>query len=83
MSKRRLFIYLAAATGYIGIGMLLGYSFGERTINTALWIGILLVLISAVLIGMYISARNDNRSFKSAADTQKSSSGQVPFDPEK
>jgi drug/metabolite transporter (DMT)-like permease len=57
MSKRKLFLSLASAGGYIGLGMLLGYVFSDRTTNTSLWVGILLVLLGAVLLGMYISSK--------------------------
>lgn len=59
MARRRLFLDLAAAAGYTGVGMLLGYVFSNTTTNTALWVGILLVLLGAVLLGMFISARHE------------------------
>jgi F0F1-type ATP synthase assembly protein I len=57
MSKRRLFLFLASAAGYIGLGMLLGYVLSDQTTNTPLWIGIVLTLLGAILLGMFISAR--------------------------
>lgn len=57
MSRRKVFIWLAAASGYTGIGMLLGYSFSDKTSNTAMWLGLLLILLAAIVLGMYISAR--------------------------
>jgi Na+-driven multidrug efflux pump len=59
MSKRRLFIFLASAAGYIGIGLLLGYVLSDQTTNTPLWLGIVLTLAGAILLGMFISARED------------------------
>lgn len=59
MTQRRLFFWLSAAAGYIGLGMLLGYAFSDQTKNTSLWLGIVLVLASALLLGMFISARRD------------------------
>ena len=78
MTKRRLFLNLAAAAGYIGIGMLLGYAFSDKTNNAALWIGILLTLLGAVLLGMYISSRDQPREH---TKDDASSSGNIPFDP--
>ncbi|MDB5182204.1 MAG: hypothetical protein JWP13_967 [Candidatus Saccharibacteria bacterium] len=57
MAKRRLFIYMAAASGYIGIGLLLGYALSDQLTNTPLWIGIVLLLLGSILLGMFISAR--------------------------
>lgn len=56
MARRRLFLYLAAAAGYIGIGMIFGYLIGKGTANTPLWIGSILIVIGAILLGMGISA---------------------------
>lgn len=61
MSRSHLFRWLSSATGYIGIGMLLGYALGDKTNNTPLWIGILLILCGALLLGMFISSRGDHR----------------------
>jgi peptidoglycan/LPS O-acetylase OafA/YrhL len=77
MAKRRVFLNLAAAAGYIGLGMLLGYTFSDKTTNTGLWLGSLLVVLGAVLLGMYISARSE----RGRAETGASSSGNIPFDP--
>lgn len=61
MRRRRLFLWLAAAAGYVGLGMLLGYLLGDKTNNNPLWIGGLLVLCAAVLLGMFISAQDEPR----------------------
>lgn len=75
MGRRRLFIYLAAAAGYIGIGMLLGFALGDQMNNTPLWIGIILVLAGAVLLGMSISARET--AVPDVNSTDVSSSGKT------
>jgi drug/metabolite transporter (DMT)-like permease len=64
MNRRSLFTWLAAASGYTGIGMLLGYSFGDKANNTPLWLGALLVLLGALLLGMYVSSREGSPSDK-------------------
>jgi F0F1-type ATP synthase assembly protein I len=60
MARRKLFRYLAAAAGYIGIGLILGYVLSDQTTNTPLWVGIVLTLLGAILLGMFISARDDS-----------------------
>lgn len=57
MTKRRLFIWVAAAGGYIGFGMILGYLLSDQANNTPLWVGGILLLLGAVLLGMFISSR--------------------------
>jgi drug/metabolite transporter (DMT)-like permease len=57
--------------------MLLSYTFSDKTTNTGLWLGSLLVLLGAVLRGMYISARSEH----GRVDSEASSSGNIPFDP--
>lgn len=79
MTKRRLFLNLAAAAGYIGLGMLLGYALSDKTNNAALWLGILLALLGAVLLGMSISSRTEPRE---PTKEDASSSGNIPFDPD-
>lgn len=74
MAKRKLFLYLASAGGYIGIGMLLGYALGDHTTNTGLWLGILLVILGAVLLGMFISARSEPSE---PTEPPRSSSGNI------
>lgn len=59
MARRRLFFYLAAAAGYVGIGLILGYALGDQAKNTPLWIGVILTLLGAILLGMGISAREE------------------------
>lgn len=56
MAKRRLFKYLAAASGYTGLGLILGYVLSDQATNTPLWIGVVLAFLGAVLIGMFISS---------------------------
>lgn len=56
MEKRRLFKYLAAASGYTGLGLILGYVLSDQATNTPLWIGVVLAFFGAVLIGMFISS---------------------------
>ena len=67
MEKRKLFKYLAAASGYTGLGLILGYVLSDQATNTPLWIGVVLTLLGAILLGMFISsttapASNDNPS---------------------
>lgn len=66
MAKRRLFMYLAAASGYTGIGLMLGYVLSDQATNTPLWVGVALTLLGAILLGMFISAREDKPSVKPA-----------------
>lgn len=57
MSSRKVFIWLAATSGFLGIGMMFGQAIGNSTDNTPLWIGGGLVILGAVLLGMAISAK--------------------------
>lgn len=75
MARKRLFYYLAAASGYLGIGMLLGYALSDQTTNTPLWVGIVLTLLGAILLGMGISARTEPE--KTARQEDSSSSGSL------
>lgn len=56
MKKGTLFKYLAAASGYIGIGLVLGYVLSDQVSNTPLWVGGLLIVLGAILLGMTISS---------------------------
>lgn len=46
---------LGSAAALIGLGMILGYNLSEGTSNTPIWIGGLLILLAAVLVGMSLS----------------------------
>jgi drug/metabolite transporter (DMT)-like permease len=59
MTRKILYTWASAITGLIGVGMLLGYGLGNRTSNTALWIGGILVIVGAILVGMAISAHKE------------------------
>jgi peptidoglycan/LPS O-acetylase OafA/YrhL len=61
MHKRQLFMWLAAASGYIGLGMVLAYTMTDKTTNTPAWIGGVLVLLGSVLLGMFISSQSEKR----------------------
>jgi drug/metabolite transporter (DMT)-like permease len=76
MTRRKVFILLASAAGYIGIGMLLAYGFTNHDNNTPLWLGALLVVAGALLLGMYISARGDTKA-DAPAERPASSSGNI------
>lgn len=78
MSKRSLFLLLASASGFIGIGLLLGYALSDQATNTPLWIGVILTLLGAILLGMFISARGSTAP-TSPQDVRPS---QPPVDPE-
>jgi drug/metabolite transporter (DMT)-like permease len=79
MARRRLFRYLAAAAGYIGIGLILGYALSDQATNTPLWIGVVLTLLGAILMGMFISARDDTAP-AAPASSSGSPSGYPPED---
>lgn len=68
MSKGKLFKYLAAASGYIGIGLLLGYMLSDKLNDNPLWFGGLLTLLGAILLGMAISSK-DAKPSATATDT--------------
>ncbi len=59
MTRKNIYTWVAAGAGLIGIGIILGYGLGNKTSNTALWIGGILVLLGAVMLGMAISARKE------------------------
>lgn len=58
MKKNKLYSALSAATSFVGIGMLLGYSLSNGTSKTPLWVGGFLILLGAVTLGMTISSRD-------------------------
>ncbi len=60
MTRKNMYTWVAAVAGLIGIGIILGYGLGNRTSNTALWIGGILVLVGAVMLGMAISAHKES-----------------------
>lgn len=66
MNKVKIYTNLAGIAGLIGIGMMLGHSLSQGTSNTPLWIGGILILLSAVLIGMSISSRPPSNNSSSA-----------------
>ena len=68
MAKRKLFLYLAAASGYIGLGLILGYLLSDQTTNNPLWVGVVLTFFGAILMGMFISAHDESTNYQ---DTQK------------
>jgi drug/metabolite transporter (DMT)-like permease len=59
MQKRQLFMWLAAASGYIGIGMVLAYTMTDKVKNAPAWLGAVLVLLGSILLGMYISSARE------------------------
>ncbi len=61
MSKKKIFSLLATASLYTGIGMIFGYLLSEGPNNTPLWVGGALVILGAVLLGMYISSGPEDR----------------------
>jgi ABC-type Mn2+/Zn2+ transport system permease subunit len=65
MHRRQLFMWLAAASGYIGLGMVLAYTMTDKTTNIPAWVGGVLVLLGAVLLGMFISSRPEVKEDKS------------------
>lgn len=70
MAKRQLFKYLAAASGYTGLGLILGYVLSDQATNTPLWIGVVLAFLGAVLIGMFISSTETTASTHATDPTQ-------------
>ena len=62
MNKAKLFLSLAAASGFTGLGMVLGYTLGEGIKNTPLWVGGLLIFLGAVMLGMFISASSGDKN---------------------
>ena len=61
MEKPRLYKLLTLATGFIGLGMLLGNAIGNGTSSLPTWIGGLLILGAAVLFGMSVAAPKDSK----------------------
>lgn len=61
MSNMKLYVFLAQLTGYLGIGVILGYILGEGSSRTAIWVAGLLVFVSAIFIGMSLASRQDNK----------------------
>ncbi len=59
MNQYKLYLALAQAAGYIGAGSLLGANLSKDGSNTAFWIGGILVLLGAILLGMSISAKSE------------------------
>ena len=58
MKKYKLYGWLSAVAGLVGVGMLFGYSLAEGTSNMPLWIGGLLIFLGAVMLGMTISLKS-------------------------
>ena len=67
MNTVKLYRYLASVAGLIGVGMILGYSLGQGTTNTPVWIGGILILLAAVVLGMSLST-NKPRTPSSTQD---------------
>lgn len=57
MNTVKFYTNLAAIAGILGVGMFLGHSLGQGTSTTPQWIGGVLILLAAVLLGMSISSR--------------------------
>ena len=57
MKKRKMFTWLACASGFIGLGMLIGHAMSGGTNNSAMWVGAILVVLGSVLAGMAISSQ--------------------------
>lgn len=57
MNKKKLYSLVSGAITLVGIGMLLGYSLAKGTSKNPLWIGGILIVVGAVILGMSISAR--------------------------
>jgi len=55
MKLNKLYRILSSVTSLIGLGMLLGQSLGNSTSSTPLWVGGILIIVAAVLLGMSIS----------------------------
>ncbi len=58
MNAFKLYINLSIISISVGIGMLLGANLADGGSNTPYWVGGILVLGGAVLLGMAISSRN-------------------------
>lgn len=55
MNTTKSYRLLSIVSLSVGIGMFLGHSLGQGTVNTPLWIGGILILLGAVLLGMSLS----------------------------
>ena len=62
MDKTKVFLNLGLAGVYVGIGLMAGQSLSGPTTNTALWIGIILILAGSVALGISIGSRNSTAS---------------------
>lgn len=71
MKSAKLFLQLAQLSGYLGFGMVVGANLSEGTSSTPLWIGGILIVLGAILLGMHISARQFTEP-ETASDTKKS-----------
>jgi hypothetical protein len=57
MNRSKLFIWLSAATGYTAFGIFISHFIGNNTSTLPLWIAAFLAALSALTLGMYISAK--------------------------
>ena len=71
MQRAKLFIWLAAISGYTGIGMVLGWLASDQVDMTPLWIGIVMIFLGSVLTGMYISSRQKSTTNDSSVAEDK------------
>lgn len=55
MSRKQLYKTLATVSGLVGVGMIIGHSLSSGTATTAIWLGGILILAAALLLGMSIS----------------------------
>ena len=58
MNKAKLYGWLSAIAGLIGVGMLLGYSLAEGTSSVPVWVGGILIFLASVMLGMTISLKS-------------------------
>ena len=68
MNQSKMFMILAQISGLVGLGMLAGASLANGSSSTPQWIGGILILGAAVLLGMAISSRS---SSKKATDDEQ------------
>lgn len=61
MQKRQLFLWVAALGFYTGLGMVLGFVLSDQAQTAPAYIGALLILLGAILLGMYISSTREPR----------------------
>lgn len=59
MNKSTIYAWISAVSGFIGIGMILGANLANGTSDTPLWIGGILILLAAIILGMAITSRAD------------------------